>query len=72
LLRREIWYKFIALMMEAASTSETINFYQITRLNNPEDNHLQMLDLLAKQVPETSFVGREPSCGTLMELSGGL
>jgi hypothetical protein len=31
----------IALMMEAASTSETlINFYQTTRRNNPEDSHL--------------------------------
>jgi hypothetical protein len=31
----------IALMMEAASTSETsVNFYQTTRRNIPEDNHL--------------------------------
>jgi hypothetical protein len=31
----------IALMMEAASTSETsVNFYQNTRHNNPEDSHL--------------------------------
>jgi hypothetical protein len=30
----------VALMMEAASTSETENFYQITRRNNPEDSHL--------------------------------
>jgi hypothetical protein len=30
-----------ALMMEAASTSETlVNFYQITRRYNPEDSHL--------------------------------
>jgi hypothetical protein len=30
----------ITLMMEAASTSETlVNFYQITR-HNPEDNHM--------------------------------
>jgi hypothetical protein len=30
----------IALMMEAASTSETsVNFYQTTRRKNPEDNH---------------------------------
>jgi hypothetical protein len=28
-------------MMEAAATSETsVNFYQTTRRNNPEDNHL--------------------------------
>jgi hypothetical protein len=30
----------VALMMEAARTSETlVNFYQITRRYNPEDNH---------------------------------
>jgi hypothetical protein len=32
----------IALMMEAASTSETsVNFYQTTRRYNPEDSHLR-------------------------------
>jgi hypothetical protein len=37
LLRSEI-----ALMMEAASTSETsVNFYQTSRRNNPEHNHFQ-------------------------------
>jgi hypothetical protein len=31
----------IALMMEAALTSETsVKFYQTTRRNNPEDSHL--------------------------------
>jgi hypothetical protein len=31
----------IALMMEAASTSETLgNFHQTTRRNNPQDSHL--------------------------------
>jgi hypothetical protein len=31
----------IALMMEAAITSETlVNFYQTTPHNNPEDSHL--------------------------------
>jgi hypothetical protein len=36
-----IWYSSIALMMEAASTSETlVNFYQTTRRYNPEDSHL--------------------------------
>jgi hypothetical protein len=33
----------IALMMESASTSETlVNFYQTTRRNNPEDSHLRI------------------------------
>jgi hypothetical protein len=32
----------IALMLEAANASETsVNFYQTTRRNNPEDSHLQ-------------------------------
>jgi hypothetical protein len=32
--------KIIALMMEAASTPETsVNFYQTTQRNNPEDSH---------------------------------
>jgi hypothetical protein len=31
----------IALMMEAASTSEaSVKFYQTTQYNNPEDSHL--------------------------------
>jgi hypothetical protein len=35
-------YRAIALMMEAARTSETsVNFYQITLRNNPEDGRLQ-------------------------------
>jgi hypothetical protein len=34
--------RVVALMMEAASISETsVNFYQITRRNNPEDSHLR-------------------------------
>jgi hypothetical protein len=32
----------IALNLEAASTSEmSVNFYQTTQCNNPEDSHLQ-------------------------------
>jgi hypothetical protein len=39
----------IALMMEAASISETsVNFYQTTRRNNPEDSHLQGIRYLSK------------------------
>jgi hypothetical protein len=35
------WVVAIALIMEAASTSETsANFYQTTRRNNPEDSRL--------------------------------
>jgi hypothetical protein len=34
--------RVIALMMEAANTSETsVNFYQTTRHNNSEDSHLR-------------------------------
>jgi hypothetical protein len=32
----------IALMMDAANTTETsVNFYQTTRRNHPKDGHLQ-------------------------------
>jgi hypothetical protein len=48
-LRCVVWYKFtnvsevlIALMMEAASTSEmSVNFYQATWHINPEDSHVR-------------------------------
>jgi hypothetical protein len=34
-------YRLIALMLEAASSSETsVNLYKSTRRNNPEDSHL--------------------------------
>jgi hypothetical protein len=34
-------FRAITLMMKAAGTSETsVNFYQTTRRNNPEDSHL--------------------------------
>jgi hypothetical protein len=68
LLRRIIWWKFIdvlevlsaiiiALMMEAASTSETSeNFYQIIRRNKPEDSHLQHIFSLHK----TLLLGNYP------------
>jgi hypothetical protein len=53
MLRRVVWLEFthvsemfaasiIALIMEAASTSEkSVNFYQTTRRNIPEDSHLR-------------------------------
>jgi hypothetical protein len=38
--------KAIALMMDAASTSETsVNFYQTTWRNNPEDSHHLELEI---------------------------
>jgi hypothetical protein len=38
---KELLASIVALMTEAASTSETSkNFYQTTRCNNPEDSHL--------------------------------
>jgi hypothetical protein len=37
----------IALMMEAARTSETsVNFYQTTRCYNPEDSHIQSVAIV--------------------------
>jgi hypothetical protein len=33
-------FKAIALMMEAARTSELVNFFQTTLHNIPEDSHL--------------------------------
>jgi hypothetical protein len=42
----------IGAMMEAASTSETsVNFYQTTRRNNPEDSRLHI-----RGFPETDSV----------------
>jgi hypothetical protein len=55
MLRRVVWYKLaasiiraiIALMMEAASTFKTsVNVYQTTRGNIPEDNNIQFTKYL--------------------------
>jgi hypothetical protein len=44
-------FRAIAVMMGAASTSETsVNLYQTTRRNSPEDSHLLMLLLLFVKV----------------------
>jgi hypothetical protein len=38
----EVYRRFIVLMIETASTSETsVNFYQTKGRNAPENNHLQ-------------------------------
>jgi LEA14-like dessication related protein len=51
----------IRTMMEEANTSETfVNFYRITRLNNPEDSHLQVKIKLKVQVG----LRKHDSCGT--------
>jgi hypothetical protein len=64
MLERVVWLKFtdilevlyvsiiraaIALMVEAAGTSETsVNFYQTTRRNIPENSHVQFEQLSSK------------------------
>jgi hypothetical protein len=41
-MKMAVFFRAIALMMEAARTSETlVNFYQTTRRYNPEDSHLR-------------------------------
>jgi hypothetical protein len=59
-------------MMEAASTSEmSVNFYQTTQRNNPEDGHLQQLFCLTahKLLTNTSVKKLEP-CTILFWLDG--
>jgi hypothetical protein len=47
----------IALMMEAARTSETlVNFYQTTRRYNPEDNHLLSLVYISNNLIKVSSI----------------
>jgi hypothetical protein len=63
----EKWIQFeflIALMTEVASTFETsVNFYQTTRRNNPEDSHTdtRRLENLKSHLPsimlQVWFVG---------------
>jgi hypothetical protein len=57
---------FIALIMEAASTSETsINFYQTTRRYNPEDSRLHTLrreNLKSYLIFELQFLPQENTC----------
>jgi hypothetical protein len=43
-MKMTVFWDDVAVMMEAAGTSETsVNFYQTTRRNIPEDSHLQIL-----------------------------
>jgi hypothetical protein len=45
----------IALMMEAAGTSETsVNFYQTTQRNIAEDSHPDLIDFLILTIHEES------------------
>jgi hypothetical protein len=49
----------IAAMLPAASTTETtVNFYQTTRSNNPEDSHLhtRRREKLKSQLHELSVI----------------
>jgi hypothetical protein len=39
--KQNILFFFIALMMEAVSTSETVNLYETTQCNIPEECNLQ-------------------------------
>jgi hypothetical protein len=57
----------IALMMEAASTSEmSVNLYQTTRRNNTEDSRLQLLRglHLYKHFYKTSIIKMETVCSS--------
>jgi hypothetical protein len=56
----------IALTMEAIFMPETsVNFYQTTRRNIPEDSHLQVLHLALKLKPDVSMTcSYEPTSGS--------
>jgi hypothetical protein len=46
----EVLATSIALMMEAANSSETpVNFYQTTGRNNPEDGHFHTLMIFGEE-----------------------
>jgi hypothetical protein len=61
--RTSKFMRFIALMMEAASTSETlVNLYQTTRRNIPEDSHLLNIKFFQRGFTErVAFEGRSPA-----------
>jgi hypothetical protein len=46
----------IALMMEAARTSETlVNFYQTTRRYNPEDSHQRLCSMRCLKIRQAEL-----------------
>jgi hypothetical protein len=63
-LRRVVWYKMTdvselltasVLMMKTVSTSETsVNIYQTTRCNMPEDSHLHEISMFNSGLQSTS------------------
>jgi hypothetical protein len=67
---RKFMSKLIALVMEAARTSETlVNFYQTTRRYNPEDSHLRThrRENLKSYLQNSRF-GREGEIVTFLEI----
>jgi hypothetical protein len=68
LLRRVVWW--IAVMMEATSTSETsVSFYQTIRCNNPEDSHLNNNSLIIHFLCIWWLLLRKGSCA-MCDLGG--
>jgi hypothetical protein len=59
---RVVWYKCIlaiVIIMEAARISETsVNAYQTTRRNNPEDSHLHVRRLQNLKSDDVSLVSQ--------------
>jgi hypothetical protein len=74
-INQSIFVMETALLMEAASTSETsVKFYHTTRRNNPEDSHLHTgLRENLKSYLDSSRLGWDPmacSCEPLASVKG--